>query len=180
MIRGGIDGSNTQTGNKYKEVIFLEILRYIQNRNYSIKESSDGISKQIIHQNGNIIGNIFTEKKFYKFFNIDWKDKISKEIRPDIGIFINKTLIVIECKSQSVNGSVDEKLQTCDFKKSQYEKLMFGSNIKVEYIYVLNSYFSDSKYKDVLDYIKSVKCYYYFEDQIGILIDNIIKFGVLY
>ena len=162
MIRGGIDGSNTQTGNKYKEVIFLEILRYIQNRNYSIKESSDGISKQIIHQNGNIIGN-----------------KISKEIRPDIGIFINKTLFVIECKSQSVNGSVDEKLQTCDFKKSQYEKLMFDSNIKVEYIYVLNSYFSDSKYKDVLDYIKSVKCYYYFEDQIGILIDNIIKFGVL-
>ena len=179
MIKGGIDGSNTQTGNKFKNDMFFKVLENI-NKNYRIQESPDKVSKQIINNYQNIIGYIFTEERFYNFFKINWENKISKQLRPDICIFINGTIFIIECKFQQVGGSVDEKLQTCDFKKKQYEKLMFGSNIKVEYVYVLNSYFNDSKYKDVLDYIKSVKCYYYFENQIDILIDNIIKFGVLY
>ena len=41
-------------------------------------------------------------------------------------------------KYQEVTGSVDEKLQTCDFKKKQYKKLMAPFNIEVEYIYILS------------------------------------------
>ena len=75
----------------------------------------------------------------------------------------NNTLFIIECKHQEVAGSVDEKLQTCDFKKKQYKKLMAPANIDVEYIYLLDNWFTDPKYKDVLDYILSVGCDYYFE-----------------
>lgn len=35
-------------------------------------------------------------------------------------------------------------------------------NIDVEYIYILNDWFKQPKYKDVLDYIISVHCQYYF------------------
>jgi len=62
-----------------------------------------------------------------------------------------------------VAGSVDEKLQTCDFKKKQYKKLMSPLNIDVEYIYILSDWFRDPTYKDTLDYIISVGCHYYFK-----------------
>ena len=76
---------------------------------------------------------------------------------------LNNILFIIECKHQEVAGSVDEKLQTCDFKKKQYQKLMSQANIDVEYIYLLDDWFRDPKYKDVLDYIHSAGCDYYFE-----------------
>ena len=72
-------------------------------------------------------------------------------------------MYIIECKFQRVEGSVDEKLQTCDFKKKQYKKLLAKANIDVEYMYLLSDFFKNKKYKDVLDYIHSVGCYYYFE-----------------
>ena len=61
------------------------------------------------------------------------------------------------------NGSVDEKLQTCDFKKKQYQKLLSSLNMEVEYIYLLSNWFQQAGYRDVLDYIISVNCRYYFE-----------------
>lgn len=89
---------------------------------------------------------------------------ISKRLFPDDSIYVivKNTLYVIECKHQQVAGSVDEKLQTCDFKKKQYQKLLAPANIDVEYIYILDDWFRDPKYKDVLDYIISVRCQYYF------------------
>ena len=66
-------------------------------------------------------------------------------------------------KFQKVAGSVDEKLQTCDFKRKQYAKLMAPLNTEVEYIYILSEWFNKPPYKDVLDYIISVGCQYYFK-----------------
>lgn len=71
-------------------------------------------------------------------------------------------MFIVEVKYQEVEGSVDEKLQTCDFKRKQYLKLLLPLNMEVEYIYILNDWFRSPKYKDVLDYIISVKCRYYF------------------
>ena len=71
-------------------------------------------------------------------------------------------MFIIEVKSQVVAGSVDEKLQTCDFKKKQYQKLLSKLNMEVEYVYILSDWFRDKRYKDVLDYIQSVRCQYYF------------------
>lgn len=69
---------------------------------------------------------------------------------------------ILEVKFKAVAGSVDEKLQTCDFKRKQYAKLMAPLNIEVEYIYILSDWFKKPEYKDVLDYIISVGCQYYF------------------
>ena len=67
-------------------------------------------------------------------------------------------MYIIECKFQQVAGSVDEKLQTCDFKKKQYKKIFSRLNIDVEYVYLSSDWFKN----DVLDYIVSVGCSYYF------------------
>ena len=40
---------------------------------------------------------------------------------------------------------------------------MSHANIDVEYIYLLSEWFKKPAYKDVLDYIVSVNCSYYFE-----------------
>ena len=110
---------------------------------------------------------IFKKNKLYKFLEsrgINWKDYLSKKLLPDDSIYviIKNTLYIIECKFQKVAGSVDEKLQTCDFKKKQYKKLFSRLNIEVEYMYLLNDWFKKPEYKDVLDYIISVGCSYYF------------------
>jgi hypothetical protein len=84
---------------------------------------------------------------------------------PDDAIFVivNNTMFILEIKFQEVYGSTDEKLQTCDFKIKQYRKLFSTLNVEVEYIYILNDWYKNPGYKDVLDYIISIKgCSYYF------------------
>ena len=103
MRKGGIDGSNTQIGNKFKDKMFSKILENI-NKSYLIQESLNGISKQIIDGYRDItVGYIFTEQKFYNFFNINWENKITKQLLPDICIFINGTVFIIECKFHHVS-----------------------------------------------------------------------------
>ena len=73
-------------------------------------------------------------------------------------------MYIIEKKFQHGSGSVDEKLQTCDFKKKIYTKLLYSLNINVEYIYVLSDWFKKERYNDVLNYITSSNCYYYYNE----------------
>ncbi len=97
---------------------------------------------------------------------VDWKNLISRKLLPDdaLLVIVRETLFIIEVKYQQVAGSVDEKLQTCDFKRKQYLKLVSSLGLKVEYVYVLNKWFKKPEYKDVLDYIHSVNCHYKFEE----------------
>ena len=97
---------------------------------------------------------------------IDWKEIISSKLLPDEAIYVekSKTLYVIEKKFQQGHGSVDEKIQTCGFKKQQYSKLVASLGIEVEYIYLLSDWFKKTKYKDTLEYIRSQGCYYYFNE----------------
>lgn len=161
MIKSGKGGGNTRTGLVFEGKVDLATF-LSQQPHYSIK------GNDVFYDNG-VVARVYKKYDFYKIFlkslNIDWRQHISKKLLPDDSIFVisNNTLFIIECKHQQVAGSVDEKLQTCDFKRKQYKKLMASANIEVEYIYLLNDWFKNSQYKDVLDYIQSVGCDYYFE-----------------
>ncbi len=160
MIKGGKGGGNTKTGLVFEGKTDLAT--------FLSKQSGYTVENNNVYYNGEKVARIFKKHGFYKFLEemeIDWKKIISKRLFPDDSIYviINNTLFIIECKFQQVAGSVDEKLQTCDFKKKQYQKLMAQANIEVEYMYLLSEWFRDPKYKDVLDYIISVRCQYYFE-----------------
>lgn len=66
--------------------------------------------------------------------------------------------------------------QNGDFKKKQYKRLLASLNFEVEYIYILNDWFKKPEYKDVLAYIHSVGCDYYFNyiplQRLGLPIEN--------
>lgn len=160
MIKNGIGGGNTTTGLVFETKTDLKTL--INNiHNYNVDEEN------IVYYKGKKVGMIFVKNALYKFLKnngVNWKDYLSKKLLPDNSIYVilNNTFYVIECKYQQVAGSVDEKLQTCDFKKKQYKRLMASLNFEVEYIYILSDWFRKPEYKDVLTYIHSVGCDYYF------------------
>lgn len=161
MIEGGIGGANTQTGMQFERDTDLKTAL--------LSKNGISINGHEVYQLGECIGYILQKHDLYKKFleknEVDWQSIVSKKLLPDEGYFsfTTNTLIIIEKKYQQVAGSVDEKLQTCGFKKKQYEKLCKPlNNVKVEYVYVLNDWFKDKAYKDVLEYIEEVGCRYYF------------------
>ncbi len=159
MIEKGIGGGNTITGlNFEKERDILHLLK--TKKGYEVKGD-------VIFYEGKEVAHSYRKNALYKFLEskkVDYRKILSKKLLPDEALYVivNNTLFVIEVKFQKVAGSVDEKLQTCDFKRKQYAKLMAPLNIEVEYIYILSDWFRNPVYKDVLDYIISVDCQYYF------------------
>ena len=159
MKKEGFGGGNTITGlNFEKERDILEILK--KAKDYSVKGG-------VIYYRGKEVARSFRKLGLYRLLaekKVDWRKLISKRLFPDEALYVivNNTLFIIEMKFQKVAGSVDEKLQTCDFKKKQYRKLMAPLNIEIEYIYILNDWFKNPSYKDTLDYVVSVGCKYYF------------------
>jgi len=105
-------------------------------------------------------------KKFLIPRGVDYKKIISAKLLPDdaIFVFIKNKLFIVEIKFQICSWSTDEKLQTCHFKKQQYQRLTKSLWIEVEYCYVLNDWYKAHKYDDVLNYIQSVWCKYFFND----------------
>ena len=161
MITGGKGGANTLTGLIFEGKVDLKTFLN-QQPGYKVEGSHVFYLKEEV-------GQIFKKHELYSEFlkprGIDWRNCISAKLLPDNGIYviINNTVYIIEVKTQNVGGSVDEKLQTCDFKKKQYQKLFFPLNIEVQYIYILDDWYRNPRYKDVLDYIISVGCQYYFQ-----------------
>lgn len=160
MIKDGIGGGNTTTGLVFETKADLKTLLNGV-KNYSVDKNNNVLYK------GKLVGMIFVKNGLYKFLEkngVNWKNYLSKKLLPDDSIYVilNNTFYVIECKYQQVAGSVDEKLQTCDFKKKQYKRLLASLNFEVEYIYILNDWFKKPEYKDVLAYIHSVGCDYYY------------------
>lgn len=160
MIKGGVGGGNTITGLIYEGKV--DLATYLsRQKNYEVKGSE-------VYYEGKVVAYVFKKHAFYKFLEtngVNWKKIISSQLLPDncIYVIVNNILFIIEVKNQNVGGSVDEKLQTCDFKRKQYIKLLSQLNIEVEYVYILSKWFKNPRYKDVLDYIISVNCQYYFD-----------------
>lgn len=165
MKKGGVGGANTKTGLEYEaKVDFLAALTRISG--YEILQEENRSGSAVLFEGKNV-GWLYRKTQFYGFLaeqGIDWKNFISKRLLPDdaLLVIVRETLFIIEVKYQSVAGSVDEKLQTCDFKRKQYLKLVHGLGLKVEYVYVLSDWFKAPSYKDTLDYIHSVGCHYKF------------------
>jgi hypothetical protein len=167
MVKDGKGGANTLTGLNFEEKVdFLDLLRSIKGYTIQSSQKKAGLD---VYFDEKLVARVFKKHDFYRFLEehrIDWKKIISKKLLPDdaLLVIVRETLFIIEVKYQQVAGSVDEKLQTCDFKRKQYLKLVQPLELKVEYVYVLNNWFKNPSYKDVLDYIHSVNCHYKFNE----------------
>lgn len=175
MKKGGVGGANTKTGLAFE--LKTDLPTFIsKQKNYRVKHSDTTKTGKIrkinkrwkVFYKNEEIAEIFQQHGLYRYFEeikYDYTKVISKKLLPDDAIFVisNNTVHIIEKKTQSTSGSVDEKLQTCDFKLKQYRKLFSPLNKEVTYSYLLDkSWFDRKEYKDVLDYIISVGCKYYF------------------
>lgn len=97
---------------------------------------------------------------------VEWEEHISRKLLPDEALLnlTNNTVYIIEKKFQNADGSVDEKLQTCDFKFKQYKKLFSPIGIEVKYVFVVNDFFNNPKYIDVIRYINETGSYIFFNE----------------
>lgn len=166
MKTGGTGGANTGTGLKFEDQV--DLLSHLQSiAGYSVQQVS-GKAGSFVYYHDTLVARCFKKHAFYKFLKeegVDWKKHITKKLLPDdaLLVIVRETLFIIEVKFQQGEGSVDEKLQTCDFKRKQYLKLVTPLRLRVEYVYVLAAWFRADKYKDALAYIQSVNCNYYFD-----------------
>lgn len=168
MIKGGKGGSNTKTGLVFE--LETDLVTFLGKQTGYTTQKIEGYKySYFILYNKEQVARTFPKNDLYTFLekehNITWSDVLSKRLLPDDALYVvlNNTVYIIEKKNQVVAGSVDEKLQTCDFKRKQYKKLFSRINFEVEYIYLLSDWFKQPAYKDYLDYIISVDCQYYFE-----------------
>jgi len=160
MIFQGTGGANTKSGLVFEGKTDLATF-FATQKGYSV----DG---EKLFYKSDEVARIYKKHEFYKKFinglGIDWQKIFSAQLVPDNTIFVlvANTLFIVECKFQQVSGSVDEKLQTCDFKRKQYQRLLASANIEVEYVYLLSDWFRHERYRDVLAYVISVNCHYFF------------------
>src|SRR5690349_14298610 len=127
MKRGGVGGGNTKTGLLYEGKTDLS--------NFLSSQPGYTVEGGNVLYEGELVARVFNKHDLYKLLHehgVKWSEIISKKLLPDNGILVlaNKTFFIIEVKYQQGKGSVDEKLQTCDFKKKQYEKLFEGTGTK--------------------------------------------------
>ena len=163
MIRGGTGGQTPlKHGLRFeKRTDFASVISKVPG--YCVVDS-------VILFKGKEIARLYKKNKLYSGLlaplGVDCSKLISKRLLPDdaVLVLVNKTLYIVEVKFQTVAGSVDEKLQTCDFKLKQYKKLICPLGLNVKYAYVLNKWFRKPEYKDVRGYIKSVGCDYFFDE----------------
>lgn len=133
--------------------------------NGGFRVKADG---KVCNAKGLVLGYSKSKRDFIQF--LDERDVDlsvnSDTLLPDDAFIniMNRTIYIIEKKFQSVPGSVDEKLQTCLYKKNQYHKLVSQIGYDIAYTYVLNDWFQQPKYIDVLKYIEDVGCSYFFNE----------------
>jgi len=162
MRKGGVGGGKTITGLRFESRVAM--------KNIIDALPEYRVDGDIVYFKNEKVAEFYEKHKLYKNLlepnGVDYRKIISKKLLPDEAILIisGKTLFIIEIKFQEVTGSVDEKLQTCDFKKEQYSKLLAPLGITVEYVYVLGDWFKKPEYKDVLNYVESVGCHYFFSE----------------
>ena len=152
--RTNLNGLQFEVRTNLREAIRQHPIYRLNEKDQVIKD--DLVVAQYFEKNG-------LYKKLLEPKGINYKTVLSKRLLPDGALLVGNTLYIVEKKYQAGAGSVDEKLQTCDFKKKQYQKLFTPLGINVEFYYVLNRWFEQKANRDVFEYIKSVGCKYFIE-----------------
>lgn len=177
MKRGGVGGAKTQkAGAKFEESTAQDFLQDFMNTGFKVVgEHRLGSNTQTIH--GLTLQNeegknleIYYQDGVYKLLfepnGVNWNQHFSARLKPDTAIYSpqRRKLTIIEKKQQEAEGSVAEKLQTCDYKLNYYKTLASGLNIEVELVWLLGPYFEKKQetLRSVFEYMERKGSRYYF------------------
>lgn len=178
MKKGGVGGAKTaKAGSDFEIVSDNQLITSLKNSGYEqtllhgLNSSGTTPHALTLEKNGEKI-DIFYKAGIYKYFfeprGIDARKIFSARLEPDSAIYSHKkkVLTVIEKKQQTGAGSVAEKLQTCDYKKYYYEKLLEGTGIQLQIVWLLGQYFYENSagLASVFEYMKSKGSRYYFNN----------------
>ena len=178
MKKGGTGGGHTARAGSSFEIKTdedlmheLNTLGYDETILHKLRGQKGPIHGRTMELNTGETIEIYYKWGIYKLFfqprGIDYSDHFSSRLEPDTAIFSPKSnvLTIIEKKQMTTAGSVAEKLQTCDYKKHYYEKLVEDLGIKVEIRWILGEYFETHKtqLKSVYQYMLSKGSTYYFQ-----------------
>lgn len=178
MKRGGVGGAKTQrAGARFEKSTAEDLILDIVKLGYDIvAEHRPRGNERTIH--GHTLVNSFQDtveiyyqdglyKLFYEPRDIDWKEHFSSRLKPDTAIYSAKSnvLTIVEKKQQETEGSVAEKLQTCDYKLRYYQTLTNPLGINVELFWLLGSYFENKQesLRSVFEYMESKGSRYFFK-----------------
>lgn len=147
-----------ENGYKYEKMTSLQTY---------FKQHGFEIHNQTLCYKDKAIGLFLEKRKLYKWLDakqVPWRHIVSKRLLPDDCLYVHdsNTVYILEKKYQESPGSVDEKLQTCDFKKRTYQKLFAPLGIRVKMVYWLSEWFHQPCYQDSLEYIEDTGCQYFF------------------
>ena len=160
MIKGGTGGATTnKTGLSFEKTTSLAD---------ALSAAGFEIVGSEILKDSIAMGQLIEKQKLYGFLDsrgVDWRKILSAKLLPDEAVYAirSNSLTIVEKKWQETSGSVDEKLQTSGFKIRQYSRLFSPIGVEVRYVYLLNDWFSQPRYQDVLDYIKESGADYHFK-----------------
>ena len=120
----------------------------------SALENVDGVEvnkNNEVFKNGTLIGLYCPKYSFYKYFltpkGINWKDRISKQLLPDV-VFVNYQTNKIyfgDDKFQKGPGSADEKIETAHYKHYVLTTLCEDLGYDIDYFYLLSYWFLKKK-----------------------------------
>lgn len=169
---GGGKQTNINGLSYEKDTDFLDII--VKQTNLVVKEieSKKTIKSRAaeIYKSNKLIGYFFEQDSIYREFfkprKYDYKKEVKYSLLKPDSVFVNeisKTVYIIEKKYQEGTGSVDEKIQTCDYKKNYFYAPKFKKlGYKTEFFYLLSPFYDAEKYSNVFSYIKQKGCRYFF------------------
>lgn len=138
------------------------------------------VRRGLIYEGGSVRGFLCEKHDFYNFMSqlllegqysktdqlvekTRLQSILSKNMLPDMAFFdyVKRTIVIVEMKTQTSGGSVDEKLETVHFKRQQYERLAEAVNFRhVRFNWALDAKFAEPTYDDVKRYLLKMNSYY--------------------
>ena len=163
--KAGGGASTTAHGKQFEDSHSLE--KVLVENGYTVEKGS-------VYLKGKYVGMIASQGNFYKLFLKKTMKTVretigGKALKPDTAFYNanNKTLYIIEKKFQKSKGSVDEKIQTCEYKLRFYNRVAWKfkeEEVKhVRYFYLLSDFFKEKEYKESLHFIQDTGCDFYFD-----------------
>ena len=173
MKKGGKGGAIAAiSGAKWEAATTQSLISGLEALGYQQADRDDFPKKgpryiKFTHKDQNRTLELYFASQFgAKFFSDRGLEKPAYLLQPDTAIFDSalSKLTIIEKKQQEVGGSVDEKLQTCDFKLWYYQDVCKPAGVKVDMYWQLGPWFTqDGRYQKVFDYMQQKSSYLVFD-----------------